>query len=63
MIQQEYGVELSDESITALYDSKGNTTKEELYVVDTAGQLHQYIIVGSEFHFVQLKGESAHNVI
>ncbi len=51
-IQQEYGFELTDESIENLYDTRGNRYKDHLYVVDVDGQLHPYVIVGHEFHFV-----------
>lgn len=55
-IQQEYGFELTDESVETLHETRGNASKDHLYVVDVDGQLHPYVIVGSEFHFVDAHG-------
>lgn len=51
-IPQEYGIELTHESIENLYDTCGNQYKEQQYVVDTDGHLHAYVVVGREFYFM-----------
>lgn len=51
-IQQEYGIELTDESIENLYETRGNQYKEQQYVVDIDGHLHAYVVVGEEFYFM-----------
>lgn len=58
MIQQEYGIELTDESLEFLSESPGHLNKEQLHVVDVHGQLHPYVVIGDEFHFVDSNGES-----
>ncbi len=52
VIQQEYGIELTDESIQALYSTSGNRYKEYQYVADVEGQVHPYTIVGDSFYFI-----------
>lgn len=51
-IQQEYGIELTDESIQALYSASGNRYREHQYVADVHGQVHPYAIVGNSFYFI-----------
>lgn len=51
-IQQEYDIELTDESIENLYDTRGNKYKEHQYVADINGNLHAYVVVGGEFYFM-----------
>lgn len=51
-IQQEYNIELTDESIENLYDTRGNRYKEHQYVADVDGQVHPYTVVGDSFYFI-----------
>lgn len=51
-IQREYGIELTDESIQALYSTSGNRYKEYQYVADVDDQVYPYTIVGDSFYFV-----------
>lgn len=51
-IQQEYGIELTDESIENLYETRGNRYKEYQYVADVEGQIHPYTIVGDSFYLI-----------
>lgn len=53
VIQQEYGIELTDESIQALYLTSGNRYKEYQYFADVEGQVHPYAIVGDSFYFIR----------